>query len=78
LEESTLEISHIKFLNIATSTGTYNNNSVPYGFHQVGFIYRVLDWKEQPKLIPQEVNRWFSLSNIVKSELTPFAFTCYL
>jgi len=73
LEESTLEISRIEFLNIATSTGTYDNNSVPYGFHQVGLIYKVLDWKEKSELIPQEINRWFSLSNIVESELTPFA-----
>lgn len=61
LEESTLEISRIEFLNITTSTGTYDNNNVPYGFHQVGLIYKVLDWKEKSELIPQEINRWFSL-----------------
>jgi ADP-ribose pyrophosphatase YjhB (NUDIX family) len=61
LLESTLEISHIEFLNIATSTGTYNQNSIPYGFHQVGLIYKVLNWKEKSEFVPQEINRWFSL-----------------
>ena len=52
LEESTLEISRIEFLNIATSTGTYDSNNVPYGFHQVGLIYKVLDWKEKIRVNP--------------------------
>lgn len=73
LEESTLEISRIEFLNVASATGTYDNNSVPYGFHQVGLIYKILDWKENLDLVPQEKNHWFSLSNIVESNLTPFA-----
>lgn len=73
LEESTIAADRLEFLNIATSTGTYNENGVSYGFHQVGLFYRVSDWKEQSEMQPQEVNQWFSLSNINNNELTPFA-----
>lgn len=73
LEESSLVIRRIEFLNIATATGKYSKNGEPYGFHQVGLIYRVIDWIKQPNVIPEEENRWISLNNIIHQELTPFA-----
>lgn len=73
MEESCIMASTIEFLNIATSTCNYDNDGVPYGFHQVGLVYKILDWKKQPGLVPEEENRWFSLTDINKNELTPFA-----
>lgn len=73
LEESSLVAAQLEFFNTVTATGEYYKNSQPYGFHQVGIIYTVLDWSEQPNNLPQEENRWISLSSIVHQELTPFA-----
>lgn len=73
LEEAVLEAGKLEFLNIATSTGEYDNNGERYGFHQVGLIYNVTDWTEQADLVPQEEKRWVSLKEIVQAELTPFA-----
>ncbi len=73
LEESSIVTRELEFLNIATATGEYSKNGQPYGFHQVGLIYRVINWVEQLNTIPEEENRWTSLSNIIHEELTPFA-----
>jgi ADP-ribose pyrophosphatase YjhB (NUDIX family) len=73
LEESSLVILGVEFLNIATATGEYSKNGQPYGFHQVGLIYRVINWVKQSYVIPEEENRWTSLNNITHEELTPFA-----
>lgn len=73
LEESSLAISKLEFFNIATSTGEYVKDGEPYGFHQVGLIYQVLDWIDRPDLVPQEDNRWVLLNDIHPDELTPFA-----
>lgn len=73
LEESTLEVGKLEFLNIITATGKYDDKGVPYEFHQVGLIYNVLDWVTHALLVPEEENRWVLLSNIKFEELTPFA-----
>ncbi|KIC77044.1 ADP-ribose pyrophosphatase [Neochlamydia sp. TUME1] len=73
LEESSIAISKVEFLSIATSTGNYDNNGVSYGFHQVGLLYKILGWEKQPGLVPQEENRWVRLTDILQKELTPFA-----
>lgn len=73
LEECSLEILGLEFLNIATATGKYDKNGKPYGFHQVGLIYRVLNWVKQPSFTPEEENRWAWLNTITHQELTPFA-----
>ncbi|WP_052354928.1 NUDIX domain-containing protein [Candidatus Protochlamydia sp. R18] len=73
LEESSLEILGLELLNIATATGEYNKNGEPYGFHQIGLIYRVVNWIKQLSVTPEEENRWASLNNITHQELTPFA-----
>ena len=54
LEESSLAISRLEFSNVATASGEYDNNEVPYGFHQVGLIYKVLTWTERSDLVSQE------------------------
>lgn len=73
MEESCIAISSLEFLTIATSTSNYNDNDISYGFHQVGLLYRILDWKQQSGLIPEEENHWFTLTHIPKEILTPFA-----
>ncbi len=73
LEESTLETSQLEFLSIATATGTYDIKGESLEFHQVGIIYKVLDWKKRSDLVAEEANRWYPLNNIKKDELTPFA-----
>ncbi len=73
LEESSIATSKLEFLSITTSTGNYDNNGVPYGFHQVGLLYKVLGWEKQPDLVSQEENRWVPLADIIQKELTPFA-----
>src|ERR1700722_7522784 len=54
LEESALVIHGVEFLNIATATGEYSKNGQPYGFHQVGLIYRVINWVNLSHVIPEE------------------------
>lgn len=73
MEESCITTPKLEFLSIATSTGKYDNGGVPYGFHQVGLLYKVLGWEKQPGLVPQEENRWVPLASIIENELTPFA-----
>lgn len=73
LEESSLIVTQSEFFTITTSTREFYKNDQPYGFHQIGLIYRVLDWTNQPNHIAEEENRWVSLENISLQELTPFA-----
>lgn len=73
MEESSIEVSKLEFLTIATSTGNYQDNNIPYSFHQVGLLYKILDWKERVDVLPEEENCWFELANIPQKELTPFA-----
>jgi mutator protein MutT len=73
MEEASIAVSRLELLNIATATGEYLENGCPYGFHQVGLIYRVLDWAEQSNHVPEEECRWASLNDLIHKELTPFA-----
>ena len=73
MEESSIEVSKLEFLTIATSTGNYQDNDIPYSFHQVGLLYKILDWNERVEVLPEEENCWFELANIPQKELTPFA-----
>ena len=73
LEESSLTVIRLEFFTIATATGEFYENSQPYDFHQVGLIYRILDWNEHPNRVTEEKNRWVVLDNISYQELTPFA-----
>jgi ADP-ribose pyrophosphatase YjhB (NUDIX family) len=73
MEESCIEVSKLEFLTIATSTGNYQDNDISYGFHQVGLLYKILDWKKHAEVLPEEENYWFELANIPQKELTPFA-----
>ena len=73
IEESCIIASELEFFTIATSTGQYDNDGIFYGLHHIGILYKVLSWKKQLDLIPQEENRWFMLNRLSKKELTPFA-----
>lgn len=73
MEESCIEISKLEFLTIATSTGNYQDDDIPYGFHQIGLLYKILDWKHQNEVLPEEENYWFELANIPQEKLTSFA-----
>ncbi|MCX6987278.1 MAG: NUDIX domain-containing protein [Chlamydiae bacterium] len=73
LEESSLIIDQMEFLNTATSMGQYDNQGVPYEFHQVGLIYKVLTWSERSDLVSEEENRWVPIQHVKIEELTPFA-----
>jgi 8-oxo-dGTP diphosphatase len=73
MEESCIKVSKLEFLTIATSTGNYQDNDIPYGFHQVGLLYKILDWEKEIQVFPEEENYWFELANIPHKELTPFA-----
>lgn len=72
MEESCIATSKLEFLSVTTSTGKYHDHDIPYGFHQVGLLYKILDWKQLSGL-PEEENHWFKLINIPKEKLTPFA-----
>lgn len=74
LEESALDVDHLEFLYIATATGEYKKeNNEPYEFHQIGLIYKTLNWTKRSDLNTQEENRWINLDDINEKELTPFA-----
>lgn len=73
MEESCIKVYKLEFLTIATSTGNYQDNNIPYSFHQVGLLYKILDWKACVRVLPEEENDWFELANIPQKELTPFA-----
>ena len=70
MEESCIEVSKLEFLTTATSTGNYYDNDIPYSFHQVGLLYKILDWKQQIEVLPEEENYWFELANFPHKELT--------
>jgi len=72
-EETSLIAARLEFFTIVTATGEFYENNQPYGFHQVGLIYRILHWNEQPDNVAEEETRWIPLDNIVFQELTPFA-----
>lgn len=73
LEETSLTCGFLEFLNILTATGEYLQEGVPYEFHQVGLIYKVLNWTKQVTQVPEEETHWFFLNDIKMKELTPFA-----
>lgn len=73
LEESALSISQLEFLSVSTATGNYDNEGVPYGFHHIGLLYKVMHWSERSDLVPEEENRWALLVSLKPEELTPFA-----
>jgi ADP-ribose pyrophosphatase YjhB (NUDIX family) len=73
LEETTLVAGQLEFFDIETSRSKYNKDGMPYELHHTGLIYKVLNWTEQPSLIPEEERRWVALSEIIHEELTPFA-----
>lgn len=73
LEESALSINGIDLFHIATAVGSYEKESIPYAFHQVGIIYKVANWTDRSDLAPEEENRWSELKNLKLEELTPFA-----
>ena len=73
LEETALKAGALKFLNIATATGSYAENGEPYQFHHVGVLYKVHHWTEQKEQKPEDVCRWVPLQTLVEAELTPLA-----
>lgn len=70
-EEVGAVAERLKFLYHATAVGEYKKQNVPYGFHQVGLIYHVLNWRIAPEASPQEESRWVALKGVFQ-ELTPF------
>ena len=73
LEEVGLEAGQLEFLRHSTACGEYRGADGIYGFHQVGLIYKVSQWKSAPNASPEEENRWVALDSIAFDELTPFA-----
>lgn len=73
LEETGYLTEKLEFITVLTATGTYVNQDGPYQFHQVGLVYKVLDWAEVMGTIAEEKMRWLDLKDIVDDELTPFA-----
>lgn len=73
LEETALIAGDLEFLYTATSTGKHLKDGMPYEFHQVGLIYKVLSLSKAANLVPEEKLRWVHLDEIIQEELTPFA-----
>ncbi len=73
LEESALSITRFEFATTGTALGSYKDRGIPYQFHHVGMIYKVIDWTQESSLTPEEENRWFKLSDFHSDELTPLA-----
>jgi ADP-ribose pyrophosphatase YjhB (NUDIX family) len=73
VEESALKAEQLEFSKIVTATGQYEENGEPYGFHQIGLIYKVLEWTPIPNLLFEEENCWMLLNDIPLEKLTPFA-----
>lgn len=73
LEETAMTAAQLELLSIATSMGEYDNNGIGYRFHQIGIIYKVLNLKVIPDLVPEEEGRWVALKGVKQDELTPFA-----
>lgn len=73
LEESALAISRFEFLNVSTAINKCDDKGVLYEFHHTGLIYKVLNWSDRSDLMPEEENRWATLSTLQIEELTPFA-----
>lgn len=73
LEEVALASERLELFSTTSNVCEYVENGISCKFHQTGLIYKVLDWQEQPHLVPEEVQRWVCLHEIVENELTPFA-----
>ncbi|MFI5342935.1 MAG: NUDIX hydrolase [Chlamydiales bacterium] len=73
LEEAALTAGQLELFSITTATGEYKNKDTLYKFHQIGIIYKVIDWEKKPDLIAEDEWRWMILSEIRSEKLTPFA-----
>lgn len=73
LEESALSVTELELLRVATAVGLYDNQGIPYQFHHVGIIYKIVDWTKRLDLTPEEENRWARLNDLTLDELTPIA-----
>lgn len=73
LEEVALAAGQLEFLSPVTATVEYKDQGEICGFHQVGLIYRVLDWVIKSEIVPQEESRWVLPNATSFEELTPFA-----
>lgn len=69
IEETAYSVE--KFQLVGTSTFFKQHDD--YEFHHIGIIYKSLQIKYIPSILPEEENRLFDLNDINKEILTPFA-----
>ncbi|MCB1114540.1 MAG: NUDIX domain-containing protein [Chlamydiia bacterium] len=77
LEEVCLEIGKWEFKSIVTALGDYDEASQEPSLHQTGVIFSVLDAKEVPDRVPEEVSAWFDLKSLAGVHLTPLSRTVF-
>ncbi|MDR3624938.1 MAG: NUDIX domain-containing protein [Chlamydiales bacterium] len=73
LEEAAMQVVQCKLVNIATFVGDYGSCENRYLFHHIGIIYKILESRIMPDLVPEDEVRWVTLKQIKQDELTPFA-----
>ena len=72
LEEVGIVVERFEFLYHSTATGEFKKQDEPCGFHQIGIIYSILNWRAISEATPEEESRWIALNSVVFDELTPF------
>lgn len=72
LEETALNISRFELLTAVSHSGIFVDDEKELHYHDLGFVFRILSYKEAAAVIAEEALRWVLVDEINHKEVAPF------